>query len=153
MKGERYEHAYSSKRNASFNTKISKNRWKDLEFRKKVKKIMDILGLRTPDDKLSEKELYYRNVEFYTNLSLINFYNKINPKNKKVGRNKKDYSLDHKYSKIMGFKNNIDPKIIGHLVNLEIILFSENCKKRNKSSITKEELFRLYEEVENKNEN
>ena len=50
------------------------------------------------------------------------------------------YHLDHKYSIIEGFKNNIEPEIIGNIKNLEFISWQENIKKRTKCSITIEEL-------------
>jgi len=53
-----------------------------------------------------------------------------------------EWHLDHKYSKIQGFKDNILPYIIGSMHNLEIIHKSINCSKKGECSITKEELFR-----------
>lgn len=50
------------------------------------------------------------------------------------------YHLDHKYSIIEGFKNNIKPELIGNIKNLEFIPWKENLKKRAKCSITIEEL-------------
>jgi DNA-binding transcriptional MerR regulator len=50
------------------------------------------------------------------------------------------YHLDHKYSIIEGFKNNISPTIIGNMKNLEFITWEENIKKRTKCSITINEL-------------
>jgi transposase-like protein len=50
------------------------------------------------------------------------------------------YHLDHKFSIIEGFKNNIPVKIIGNIKNLEFIPWEENIKKRTKCSITINEL-------------
>lgn len=50
------------------------------------------------------------------------------------------YHLDHKYSILEGFKNNISPNIIGDIKNLEFISWEDNIKKRNKCSITINEL-------------
>ena len=50
------------------------------------------------------------------------------------------YQLDHKYSIIEGFKNAIDPKIIGHIKNLEFIPWEENLNKGSNCSITIEKL-------------
>jgi transposase-like protein len=50
------------------------------------------------------------------------------------------YHLDHKFSISEGFKNNIAPKIIGDIKNLEFIPWEQNIKKRTKCSITIEEL-------------
>jgi hypothetical protein len=53
------------------------------------------------------------------------------------------YHLDHKYSIIEGFRNNIKPEIIGNIKNLEFIPWEENIKKRTKCSITIEELNKI----------
>jgi hypothetical protein len=50
------------------------------------------------------------------------------------------YHLDHKYSIIEGFKNNIKPELIGNIRNLEFIPWKENLNKRAKCSITIKEL-------------
>jgi transposase len=50
------------------------------------------------------------------------------------------YHLDHKFSIIEGFKQGIEPKIIGGINNLEFIPWEENLKKRTKCSITINEL-------------
>lgn len=54
------------------------------------------------------------------------------------------YHLDHKYSIAEGFKNNIDPEIIGNIINLEMIPWEENIMKNQKCSITKRELLTIY---------
>jgi hypothetical protein len=63
-----------------------------------------------------------------------------NIKNIELRGRKYKYQLDHKYSIIEGFKNNIDPKIIGHWKNLEIISDIKNTRKLGKCSITIQEL-------------
>lgn len=52
------------------------------------------------------------------------------------------YQIDHKYSIIEGFKNNIDPNIIGHFCNLEMLTWENNLKKQGNCSITINELKR-----------
>lgn len=47
---------------------------------------------------------------------------------------------DHMYSIADGWKNNVDPKIISHPANCQIMFSLENIKKYTKSSITLEEL-------------
>jgi hypothetical protein len=56
-----------------------------------------------------------------------------------------EFPLDHKYSVYAGFQNDIDPKIIGHWKNLEIITQSENASKKTKCSITIEQLLKEIE--------
>jgi hypothetical protein len=48
---------------------------------------------------------------------------------------KNGYDLDHIVSKVDGFKNGIDPQVIGHISNLRIIKSSENRKKQHRSDI------------------
>jgi len=50
------------------------------------------------------------------------------------------YHLDHKFSIYEGFKQDIDPKILAHHKNLEVIPIKLNLKKGSKSSITLQEL-------------
>ena len=50
------------------------------------------------------------------------------------------YQLDHKYSILEGFKNNVKPEIIGNIKNLEFIPWEENRNKGSLCSITLEEL-------------
>jgi transposase-like protein len=56
------------------------------------------------------------------------------------------YHLDHKYSILEGFKNDISPEIIGNINNLEYITWEDNLSKKEKCSITKEELLKIYYE-------
>lgn len=52
------------------------------------------------------------------------------------------YHLDHKYSILEGFKNDVHPDLIGNIGNLEFIPWKENIIKKDKCSITLEELIR-----------
>ena len=51
------------------------------------------------------------------------------------------YQLDHKFSILEGFKNGINPEIIGNINNLEFIPWEDNVKKSSRCSITLESLF------------
>ena len=53
------------------------------------------------------------------------------------------YNLDHKYSILEGFKNNIKPEFIASLNNLVFIPWRDNVVKRTKCSISKEELINI----------
>lgn len=57
---------------------------------------------------------------------------------------KDGYQLDHRYSISEGFKEGIEPEIIGSIYNLEFIPWEDNLTKGSKCSITKEELIYLY---------
>ena len=54
--------------------------------------------------------------------------------------NKGMYHLDHKFSVIEGFKQNIPPYIIGHINNLEMLIGRNNLVKNRKCSIDKDVL-------------
>jgi hypothetical protein len=53
---------------------------------------------------------------------------------------KGEYVVDHKFSTLEGFKNNIPPYIIASIHNLEVISNYLNCSKQDKCSITLDEL-------------
>ena len=55
------------------------------------------------------------------------------------------YQLDHKFSILEGFKQGIEPEILGSIHNLEFIPWEENISKGSKCSITIEELISLIE--------
>ena len=59
-------------------------------------------------------------------------------------KNKND-SLDHKYSIFYGFYNDVPPKIIGSIYNLEYLPKSKNCSKQTKCSIDLKTLNEMYE--------
>lgn len=54
------------------------------------------------------------------------------------------YQLDHKFSVFEGFKQGIEPEIIGNINNLEFIPWEENLNKGVKCSITENELRDIY---------
>jgi len=97
-----------------------------------------LFNFRSDPNRLNEYEKYNNEVWKDTNKVLKEFSNEI--KNLELRGKKYGYALDHKYSIYDGFENNIDPKIIGHWKNLQIITISENSKKHRNSSITLEEL-------------
>lgn len=84
---------------------------------------------------------YKKNVTKITNKQNI----KNLPNNNKRGKCgvKGAYQLDHKYSILEGFKNGIEPEIIGNIYNLEFIPWEENIKKGSKCSITLLELLKI----------
>lgn len=56
-------------------------------------------------------------------------------------KNTNGVARDHLYTVADGFKNGIDPDILAHPANCQLILQTDNVKKRDTSSITLEELF------------
>ena len=103
---------------------------------------MEKRGYFTPLYQKSEWEQYKQLVWYHTNqndLSKLPNYNK-RARLEVLG----SYSLDHRFSLARGFKEGIDPKIIGSVHNLEFIPAKENDSKKTNCSIDKEELLKLY---------
>lgn len=84
---------------------------------------------------------YICEVDKYTRLSIGNkkLYN-IELRGFEFG-----YDLDHRFSKIDGFKNNIPSYIIGHISNLKIVDSSYNRKKQHNSDIDVEFIIKEFE--------
>jgi hypothetical protein len=99
-------------------------------------------GLSIPKEQKTEWALYREQVFNYTYKSWKHHQNKINPLGLERGSK---YELDHKFSITEGFKQGVDPAVIGHFSNLELISKSENRSKRIRCSITLEELVRLQQ--------
>lgn len=59
-------------------------------------------------------------------------------------------SRDHLYTVSDGFKNKVDPNIIKHPANCELILHTDNQKKNVKSKITLDELLKRIESWDKK---
>ena len=90
----------------------------------------------------SDYEIYSGKVWSETHKSVKQNKKKI----KNIILRSKKFHLDHKYSICNGFQNNVDPKIVGHWKNLEIIECKKNLKKFNRCSIS---LDKLLQEVNN----
>jgi hypothetical protein len=100
------------------------NKW----FNKNNK--ISIANSKIPKSERGEYQQYCILVDKFTRVSLsLNDLIDIDLRGKKYG-----YDLDHKVSKINGFKNNIKPEIIGHISNLEVITSNENRTKQHNSS-------------------
>ncbi|AUS02904.1 coil containing protein [Vibrio phage 2.275.O._10N.286.54.E11] len=84
------------------------------------------------------------------NIALIDQYGWYSPGGKKKTKNINGISRDHKYSVSEGFANKVDPKLLSHPANCEIMLQLDNVKKRHRSSITLDELKQLIEEWDKK---
>jgi hypothetical protein len=55
-------------------------------------------------------------------------------------RGRSKYHLDHMFSIFEGFKQGVDPCIVGHIRNLKMIPAKENLSKFHKCSITLNDL-------------
>lgn len=99
--------------------------------------------IRISIEDIEKFESYSKSVRYKTRTTFRKYKSLIDPYNLKS--DSKNYHIDHIYSVSDGFRNNIDPIIISSHINLQIITKSENLKKGQRSGITKEELYSLYE--------
>ena len=84
----------------------------------------------------NEFEKYKLKVNKLTKISYRRYKYIIDPKNLR-GR---EYHVDHKYSIIQGFFENIDPEVISSPFNLEMKTSHDNCSKQGKCDISIDEL-------------
>lgn len=115
---------------------------KSPEIMDKVRKKNEDAGRWTPAEQMEEFYLYRRKVWHYTGQQPTETLPNYNLRGH--SRNKEAYSLDHRFSCLEGFKNNIPPEIIGNIINLEYIPNIQNSIKKADCSITKEELDERY---------
>jgi hypothetical protein len=94
-------------------------------------------GMAIPKEQKSEWDLYREHVLNHTYKSWQHHQDKINPLGLERGS---EYELDHKFSITEGFKQAVDPSVIGHYANLELLPKLVNRSKRITCSITLEEL-------------
>jgi hypothetical protein len=133
-------------KNHSFETKtlISKS----LEnVKDKIRATMESKGFWIPLEQLDDFAFYKRMVWIETNknIHLIPNYDQ-----KKRGRNKSgedNYQVDHIVSITNGFKQGVDPVIIGSIANLRFIPWKENLQKLDRSDMTIEELYEIFEGI------
>lgn len=117
----------------------------------KVRSTNELNNNWIPLNKKSECELYYRDVWNLTEKNYKRYYTIINPNNLKRSHFKNEtnpWHLDHKFSVKQGFLENVDYKIIASPANLEIISGKENSIKKDKCSISLEELKKEAEKYE-----
>jgi len=98
------------------------------------------------DENRKPFDLYKKKVWRETNKSIL----KYNASWLLEGRSRTGNHLDHIYSIYEGFKNNIKPNIIGHLLNLQILDSKINISKGIDSWITIEELNEKIHNLEKK---
>lgn len=110
------------------------------------KKRMIELGYWRNEEDIPKYEKYVSTVRTLTESSYKDYFYEI-PNAKQRSR---DNHLDHKISIHFGFKHNIDPKIIAHYCNLEVIPRTLNESKFTKNSITPLELRELIISSNNK---
>ena len=91
----------------------------------------------------TEYENYIKLIRRFTGRSYKNYKDKINPNNLQLAH-QNGYHLDHIYSKIQGFHDNVPPEIIGHWTNLRIIPGLYNITKNSKCDKTLDQLYEDY---------
>ena len=98
-------------------------------------------GWVIPDEFLSDYQIYRKQVKRLTETTYKEYKNIINPNNlERVTNGKNGFQLDHKYSIIEGFLNNVEPEIISHHRNLQMIEWSSNRTKSKRCDIDLEQL-------------
>ncbi len=109
---------------------------------------IDNIGSNHPSWKnYSEEDLeklsnYKSHVSQLTEQNYRKYKSSINPLNLPRSINK--YHLDHIYSIIMGFENDVLPKIIAHPFNLRMLKSTDNLSKNGKSDISLDKLYDNY---------
>ena len=98
-----------------------------------------IRGGKELHEVFSEWQLYRKTVYKITEITYRKFKQIINLNNFQRGRGK--YHLDHKFSILEGFKNNIPPYVIAHQSNLQMLKESINIAKDYKCDINMMQLF------------
>jgi hypothetical protein len=129
-------------------------------FTKKTK-YCDINCRREFDRKnMSEYKKYKSDCNFKFNLKdypdyfdfeLVEKYGWYSPTNKK--NNLSGVSRDHMFSVREGFEKGINPSLISHPANCELMIHNDNISKNKKSSIIIEELINRIKEFEEKYNN
>jgi hypothetical protein len=106
--------------------------WKNGKFKKS-----SVIGLKRYRQ-LCEFKFSLNDYPDKFDFGLIEEYGWYKAKNR--GDNSNGVSRDHMYSVSEGFENNIDPYYISHPANCRLMRQNENSSKKNKCSITLEEL-------------
>lgn len=87
---------------------------------------------------------YSNKISYLSNINFKKYKNDLDPE--KLRGNTFGYTVDHKFSRLIGFIENIPEEVISCKGNLELMKYDENFSKHCKCSISKEELYKLYEE-------
>lgn len=105
---------------------------------------MTKMGDRYFADVYKDFQAYRENIYSLTNRCYNKYKDIINPLKLHRGIKYNDYQLDHKYSIVQGYIDNVPVEIMSSIYNLEMLTPYDNIKKRIKCSITKEELIGQY---------
>lgn len=92
------------------------------------------MGLNLSEEELKKYENYRKQVRLLTSKIYKKYKNIINPNDLIISRD--TYHIDHKYSVVEGFRNNVSVNIISAKENLEVISSNDNLKKGSNCSIS-----------------
>ena len=112
---------------------------------KRIKTLVE-QGKIIPDELLSAFAFYKRKVSYYTYRSLKQKFTVDELKQCKLCGIQGAKQVDHRYSIKQGFVDGINPEIIGSPINLELIDWLQNDKKKHRCSVTKDELIELFKQ-------
>lgn len=100
-------------------------------------------GWVIPDELLSDYQIYRKKVKRLTEITYKEYKNIINPNNlERVTNGKNGFQLDHKYSIVEGFLNKVEPEIISHQCNLQMLEWYDNRTKSKRCDIELQELIK-----------
>lgn len=103
-------------------------------------------GLVRPEEFLTEYQKYSKEVRRLTEKTYRKYKHVINPNSvKRVKSGREGYQLDHKYSIIEGFLNDVEPSVISSRYNLQMLKWEDNIVKSGHCHISLKELKRLIE--------
>jgi hypothetical protein len=115
----------------------------DCYDRAAIKTAITRFGFCLSREEFSEFKKYQRRVYKITNQQPLHLLENIE-KRGAHGLSADPYQLDHKFSVVQGFLNNVSPEIIGHISNLEMITARANNSKGSSCSISLEELIQQF---------
>jgi hypothetical protein len=124
--------------------KLTKEEKETLVQKSLVKKIDKGIILNFTEENLQELKIYRRRVKYYTEQCYKKNRDVLNPNN--LLRGKTEYHLDHIYSIIDGFINNVSPEMMSIPRNLRIMHYKDNIAKGGKSEISLTQLQEAYDE-------
>lgn len=103
------------------------------------------MGYSISDNQRNDYELYESRVNRITEYNYRIHKDKINPLNYPRGR--KLWHVDHIFSKQQGFIEHVEPEIIGHWTNLQMLDHAVNRSKSMSCLVSKEILVATYLEA------
>lgn len=108
---------------------------------------MSVEAYKKYDFNIKDWKQYKRRSYNYMRLSYNKFKSIINPTNLIIGRGRGFYHIDHKIPIFYGYVNNIDPKIISHYKNLQILEATINAAKGSKLIMDNIEIENIIDDI------